>query len=50
MIVWPRLARDLPMDKLDVVTSVVRLDDLPELSSKILKGQIRGRTDVDVRA
>ena len=34
------------MDKLDAMTSVVRLDDLPELSSKILKGQIRSRTDV----
>ena len=50
MIAWPRLARDLPMDKLDAMTSVVRLDDLPELSSKILKGQIRGGTVVDVRA
>ena len=38
------------MDKLDAMTSVVRLDDLPELSSKILKGQIRSRTVVDVRA
>jgi transposase-like protein len=50
MIAWPRLARDLPMDKLDVMTSVVRLDDLPELGSKILEGQIRGRTVIDVRA
>ena len=46
MIAWSRLARDLPMDKLDAMTSVVRLDDLPELSSEILKGRIRGRTDV----
>jgi acrylyl-CoA reductase (NADPH) len=46
MIAWPRLARDLPMDELGVMTSVVRLDELPELSSKILKGQIRSRTDV----
>jgi acrylyl-CoA reductase (NADPH) len=46
MIAWPRLARDLPMDELDVMTSVGRLDELPELSSKILKGQIRDRTDV----
>jgi acrylyl-CoA reductase (NADPH) len=45
-----RISRDLPMDKLDVMTSVVRLDDLPELSSKFLKGQIRGHTVVDIRA
>jgi acrylyl-CoA reductase (NADPH) len=38
------------MDKLDAMTSVVRLNDLPELSSEILKGQIRGRTVIDVRA
>ena len=38
------------MDKLDAMTSVARLDDLPELSSEILKGQIRSCTVVDVRA
>ena len=49
-IAWPRLARDLPMNKLDVMTSVVRLDDRPEASSKILKGQIRGCAVVDACA
>jgi len=47
---WSRIARDLPMAKLDAMTSVVPLGDLPELAGKILKGEIRGRVVVDVRA
>lgn len=47
---WARLARDLPMDKLDALTEMVPLAALPELGRKILKGGIRGRVVVDVRA
>ena len=47
---WGRLARDLPMDKLDALTEMVPLAALPELGRKILKGGIRGRVVVDVRA
>jgi acrylyl-CoA reductase (NADPH) len=47
---WQRLARDLPLDKLDRMTQTVPLSALPELAPKILRGEIRGRTVVDVRA
>jgi len=45
---WARLASELPMDKLDAMTSEAVLADLPDLANKILKGQIRGRLVVDV--
>jgi acrylyl-CoA reductase (NADPH) len=47
---WPRLARDLPLDKLDKMTEVVPLGEIPSLAGKILKGQVRGRVVVDVNA
>ena len=47
---WGRLARDLPLAKLQALTEIVPLDALPELARKILKGGIRGRIVVDVRA
>ncbi|HUE19224.1 MAG TPA: oxidoreductase, partial [Stellaceae bacterium] len=46
--IWDRLARDLPLDKLDAMTAVAGLADLPGLSDKILKGGIRGRLVVDL--
>ncbi len=45
---WRRMARDFPLEKLDAMTTVVRLDQVPECANKILKGQIRGRIVVDV--
>jgi len=48
--IWQRIADDLPLDKLDALTSTVGLDEVPELAKAILKGQIRGRTVVDVNA
>jgi acrylyl-CoA reductase (NADPH) len=47
---WARLARDLPSDKLDALTEVVPLEAVPELGKKILKGGIRGRVVIDLRA
>ena len=47
---WTRVVRDLPMEKLDAMTSVVPLAELPDLASRILKGGTRGRVVVDVRA
>lgn len=40
---WARLARDLPMDKIDPMIQPATLDDLPDLGAKILNGQIKGR-------
>lgn len=47
---WSRLARDLPMGKLDSLTEVVPLAKLIELGHQILKGGVRGRIVADVRA
>jgi acrylyl-CoA reductase (NADPH) len=47
---WARLARDLPMAKLDALTETVPLEALPELGQKILKGAVRGRIVVDLSA
>ena len=47
---WARIVRDLPMDKLDAMTSVVPLSELPDLAARILKGATRGRVVVDIRA
>ena len=45
---WDRLARDLPREQLDAVTSVAGLSELPELAGQILQGQVQGRVVIDV--
>ena len=45
---WGRIARDLPMDKLDAMIQPATLADLPRLGAEILKGQVKGRVVVDV--
>ncbi len=45
---WERLAHDLPLDKLDALTSRAGLKDLPALAERILAGQVRGRVVIDV--
>lgn len=50
LVLWERLARDLPKEALAEMTQVATLADVPELSQQILKGQIRGRVVVDVNA
>lgn len=47
---WKRLAKDLPLDKLDAMTTVRPLRDVPQVAADILKGQVRGRTVIDVDA
>ena len=47
---WARLAQDLPLDKLDAMTSVRPMADVPAVTADILKGQVRGRTVIDVNA
>jgi acrylyl-CoA reductase (NADPH) len=47
---WQRIARDLPMDKLEAMVRPATLSDLPELGAGILKGQVQGRVVVDVNA
>ncbi len=47
---WDRIARDLPMDRLDAMVQPATLADLPALGAAILKGQVQGRVVVDVNA
>ncbi len=47
---WERIAKDLPMDKLEAMIVPATLGDLPGLGRDILKGQVKGRVVVDVNA
>ncbi|MGB0902895.1 acryloyl-CoA reductase [Halocynthiibacter sp.] len=47
---WERLAKDLPMDKLEAMVTSATLSDLPALGNDILNGQVKGRIVVDVNA
>ena len=47
---WQRLARDLPMDRLESMIQPATLAQLPALGADILKGRVRGRVVVDVNA
>jgi acrylyl-CoA reductase (NADPH) len=46
---WARIAKDLPLDRLEAMITPATLSDLPALGAAILKGQVRGRVVVDVR-
>jgi acrylyl-CoA reductase (NADPH) len=45
---WNRLQKDLPLDKLDAITEVAPLGEVPRIAAQILRGQIRGRIVIDV--
>ena len=47
---WDRLARDVPLDKLQAITTIRPLADVPAVAAEILQGQVRGRTVIDVNA
>ncbi|WP_417586715.1 MDR family oxidoreductase [Pararhodobacter oceanensis] len=47
---WTRIARDLPVEKLEAMVQPATLSDLPDLGAAILKGQVQGRVLVDVNA
>lgn len=47
---WNRVARDVPMDKLEAMIQPATLDDLPKLGADILEGRVKGRVVVDVNA
>ncbi|WP_428929614.1 MDR family oxidoreductase [Marinibacterium sp. SX1] len=48
--VWARIARDLPLEKLEKLSTTVAPQALPELGPKILSGAVQGRMVVDMRA
>lgn len=45
---WHKLATDWKIDKLEAIAQTIGLEDLDEYVTKILKGQIRGRTVVAI--
>jgi acrylyl-CoA reductase (NADPH) len=47
---WDRIAKDLPMAKLETMVRPAVLADLPRLGADILQGQVQGRVVVDVNA
>ena len=47
---WRRLERDLDLDLLDSLTATVDLDGAIGVAERIMRGEVRGRTVVDVRA
>ncbi|WP_212525751.1 acryloyl-CoA reductase [Actibacterium sp. MT2.3-13A] len=47
---WERIARDLPLDRLEAMIRPATLSDLPGLGADILKGRVQGRVVVDVNA
>jgi len=47
---WQRLVHDLPLATLDQMTTVTALSDVPQLSTDILEGRVRGRVVVDVNS
>ncbi|MDH3583466.1 MAG: oxidoreductase [Phycisphaerae bacterium] len=47
---WERLARDLPLEHLERITTEHPLGHLPELAEQILAGRVRGRVVIDVNA
>ncbi len=48
--IWQRIVDDLPLAKLDAMTTVRPLADVPQIATEILQGQVRGRTVIDVNA
>lgn len=44
---WRRVATDLPLEKLDAMTEVFGMADLPKLGDDILHGRVRGRVVID---
>jgi acrylyl-CoA reductase (NADPH) len=50
VVAWNRIARDLPMDKLEAMVKMATLADLPALGAAILRGDVQGRVVVDVNA
>src|SRR5712672_1163670 len=47
---WRRLARDLPLARLETITQTVPLADVLGLAPRILKGEVRGRIVIDLAA
>ena len=49
VLAWDRVAKDLPISKLDKMVEVISLSDISEVAPQILSGQVRGRIVVDLK-
>lgn len=49
VVAWSRLAHDLDMDKLESTVTEIGLAEAPQAAQAVLRGEVRGRTLVDVR-
>jgi alcohol dehydrogenase/acrylyl-CoA reductase (NADPH) len=47
---WKRLAADLPKDKINNISRLEAMSNLPKLAEDIVAGKIRGRVVIDVNA
>ena len=47
-IAWERLAHEMPLQKLEAITQVHSLEELPRLAEAILAGELMGRCLIDV--
>jgi acrylyl-CoA reductase (NADPH) len=45
---WARLTRDLDLQKLETLTTHVKLEDVPRIGAEIVQGKVRGRVVVDL--
>jgi acrylyl-CoA reductase (NADPH) len=45
---WDRLVKDLDMTKLQLLTTHVKLEDVPTIAEQIVQGKVRGRVVVDI--
>ena len=50
VLAWQKLSTELPMDKLDLMTRVIKLDAVPRVGEDILQGKVQGRVVVDVNS
>lgn len=50
VVAWDRLARELDLKKLDVITQTIPLSDVAAASARLLRGEIRGRLVVTLPA
>jgi acrylyl-CoA reductase (NADPH) len=48
LMAWERVARDLPREALHRIMQPATLEDLPDLSRRIVEGTIRGRVVIDL--
>ena len=48
IVAWERLARDLPLERLDRMTETIPLSEVVAAAPRILSGEVRGRLVIDV--